>query len=90
MRKPKVYKIEELRVRLWRDSTVKIHEGTLEELREAFSYTLKVGQSWEHERGNKKINLHPATIRSLVTNLNNAVSNSCSHYTDRFYTLLEG
>lgn len=86
----KTYKIEELRVSLYRDNTTKIYEGTLDELREMFSYTLETGRSWQHERGNKKINLHPASIRSLVTNLNNAVSNSCSHYTDRFYTLLEG
>lgn len=86
----KTYKIEELRVSLYMDNTTKIYEGTLDELREMFSYTLEKGRSWQHERGNKKINLHPASIRSLVTNLNNAVSNSCSHYTDRFYTLLEG
>ena len=86
----KTYKIEELRVSLYRDNTSKIYEGTLDELRDMFSYTLEKGRSWQHERGNKKINLHPATIRSLVTNLNNAVSNSCRSYTDRFYTLIEG
>lgn len=85
----KTYKIEELRVSLYRDNITKIYEGTLDELCEMFSYTLEKGRSWQHERGNKKINLHPASIRSLVTNLNNAVSNSCSHYTDRFYTLIE-
>ena len=61
--------------------------GTIEELTQRFSYTLLKGHSWENERGNKKINMHPNTIRSLVTNLNNAESNaaangdSCVYYT---------
>lgn len=53
--------------------------GTLEELISKFSYTLEVGRSWEHERGNKKINTHPATIRSLVSNLNNAENNAAAN-----------
>ncbi len=51
--------------------------GTLAELiGEVFYYDLLKGKSWEHEKGNKKINLTPATIQSLVTNLNNAARNA--------------
>ena len=50
--------------------------GTLAYLTEYFGYTLETGKSWEHERGNKKINLHPRTAASLVTNLNNATNNA--------------
>ena len=53
--------------------------GTLEELISKFSYTLETGRSWEHERGNKRINTHPATIRSLVSNLNNAENNAAAN-----------
>lgn len=55
------------------------HTGTIEELIEYFGYTLLKGKSWENERGNKKINTHPKTIRSLVTNLNNAEDNAAAN-----------
>lgn len=41
-----------------------------------YQYSLQVGASWSHERGNKKINCRPTTIRSLLVNLNNASSNA--------------
>ena len=50
--------------------------GTLPELIQAHSYTLDVGASWEQEKGNKKINKAPKTIKSLVTNINNANNNA--------------
>lgn len=50
--------------------------GTLEELRKYFSYTLIRGESWQHEKGNRKINLNPKSITTLVNNLNNAERNS--------------
>lgn len=53
--------------------------GTLAELIEYFGYTLEKGKSWERERGNKKINTRPATIRSLISNLNNAESNAAAN-----------
>lgn len=54
--------------------------GTLEYLISYFDYTLEVGRSWEWERReNKKINTHPKTAKSLVTNLNNAVRNSAAN-----------
>ena len=53
-------------------------EGTLAELIKAYSYTLEVGQSWEREKGNKKINCNPKSVATLVANLNNAVNNSAA------------
>lgn len=60
-------------------------EGTLPELIKYFGYTLEVGKSWEHEKGNKKINMNPKNIKSLLDNLynakNNAAANGYSGYT---------
>ena len=50
--------------------------GTIDELIKYFSYTLEVGKSWAHEKGNKAINTAPKTIASLITNINNAESNA--------------
>lgn len=51
-------------------------EGTLEELIEAYRYTLETGKSYEHEKGNKKINLNPKTIQQLCDNLAKAKDNA--------------
>lgn len=60
--------------------------GTLKELINYFGYTLEVGKSWEHERGNKKINMNPKTIDQLVDNLNKAKSNAAANGApDTFY-----
>lgn len=74
----KTYTIREDR---WSYRGVRSHEysGTLEELTNIFSYTLEVGRSWERERGNKKISIHPKTAESLVKNLNNAVNNAAAN-----------
>jgi hypothetical protein len=62
--------------------------GTLDELICTFGYTLEVGQSWEHEKGNHKINRYPKTIRSLINNLNWAKNNSAANgYSDTSYRL---
>jgi hypothetical protein len=53
--------------------------GTLAELIEYYGYTLETGKSYEHERGNRKINLNPKSIESLVQNLNNAKSNAAAN-----------
>lgn len=53
--------------------------NTLPGLIDYFGYTLMKGKSWEHERGNKKINTHPKTAASLVTNLNNAERNAAAN-----------
>lgn len=64
--------------------------GTLEELIESYSYTLATGASYEHERGNKKINLKPKTAKSLVTQLNQSARNSAKYYQSCFYELTGG
>lgn len=64
--------------------------GTIPELIEYFRYTLECGKSWEHEKGNKKINMNPKSGKSLVTNLNNAENNSARNGCgSNYYTLGE-
>jgi len=63
---------------------------TIKEAIDYFEYTLMCGQSWQHERGNKKINRNPKTINSLISNLNNAVNNSAMNgYAGRSYSFKE-
>lgn len=50
--------------------------GTIEEHLKYFGYTLEKGKSWEHEKGNKKINMNPKTIEKLVEMLNRAEDNA--------------
>lgn len=52
---------------------------TLAEAIEYYGYTLEKGASWQHEKGNKKINRAPKTIQSLITNLNNAENNAAAN-----------
>lgn len=54
-------------------------QGTLEELIKAFSYDLEVGESWQHEKGNKKINRKPKNIKSLCDNLYHAKNNAAAN-----------
>lgn len=63
--------------------------GTLQELIEAYSYTLETGKCYEHEKGNKKINLNPKSAKALVTQLNNAVNNSAANGCSNYYFTLE-
>lgn len=58
---------------------------TLEEAVDYYAYTLEVGASWAHEKGNKKINRKPTTIKSLITNLNNASNNAASNGCGDYY-----
>ncbi len=55
------------------------YTGTVAELTEKFGYTLERGRSYERERGNHRINLHPTTARALVNNLNWAVDNAAAN-----------
>lgn len=50
--------------------------GTLTELVEYFGYTLKAGASYNGQKGCKKVNESPKTIKSLMTALQNAVHNT--------------
>jgi len=72
----KQYNVVETRDRDGRTSNC---VGTLEHLVSAYSYTLEVGASWEHEKGNKKINRNPKNIASLVKNLDNAKTNAAAN-----------
>jgi hypothetical protein len=63
--------------------------GTLPELMDYFSYTLEAGASWEHEKGNKKVNREPKTFKALVTALNNAKHNTGRMYQDTFFDLVQ-
>lgn len=62
-------------IRKYHHGSSNIISGTIKELTEYFGYTLECGKSWEHEKGNHKISLHPRTIESLVNNVNNAYYN---------------
>ena len=63
--------------------------GTLDYLVNSyFGYTLECGQSYEREKGNKKINRNPKSGKSLVDNLNKAVNNSAANgYSSTHYSL---
>lgn len=64
--------------------------GTLAQLIQYFGYTLECGRSWQYEKGNKKINTEPKTIKSLITNLNNAVNNSAKNgYANEWFEIKE-
>lgn len=76
MAKAKVFRVTST---YHRSGTTTAIVGTLPELIDAYSYTLECGRGWQHERGNKKINCQPNGIKSLITNLNNAVNNSAAN-----------
>lgn len=61
----------------------------LEEAINNYEYTLEAGASYQHEKGNKKINLHPKTISSLITNLNNSSRNRASNGYGDYYVAEE-
>lgn len=64
-------------------------EGSLEELIKAYSYTLECGASYQHEKGNAKINCSPKSVDLLVKNLNNAVNNSAANgYAGKHYSIV--
>jgi hypothetical protein len=62
---------------------------TVAEAVDYFGYTLECGASWSHEKGNKKINRSPKTIASLLTNLNNASSNTARNGCGDYYEAKE-
>ena len=53
--------------------------GTIRDLIKYYGYTLEKGQSWEYEKGNKKINRQPKGIKSLLTNLYNSDNNAAAN-----------
>ncbi len=76
----KIYKIQNTKSRHGRESSTYMSDiGTVAELVAYYRYTLETGQSWQHEKGNRKINCNPKGIKSLITNLNNAKNNSAAN-----------
>lgn len=67
----------------------KSHPMTIAEAVQYYGYTLEVGASWQHEQGNKKINRNPTTLKSLLSNLTNAVNNSARNGYGGYYTAEE-
>lgn len=64
-------------------------EGTLEYLIGYHSYTLECGASYQHERGNKKVDRNPKTVAGLIKSLNIATNNSASNgYSGTSYQLV--
>lgn len=77
-------------INVHRRGKVTSHTGTVAELVEAFAYTLEVGASYAHERGNSKINRNPTTAKGLVSNLNKATNNAAANgYSSTSYELVE-
>ena len=72
----KVYRLIHTHYPLHGDKRTYTLEGSLRELIDACSYTLEVGESWQHEKGNKKINRNPKNMKALCTNLENAKNNA--------------
>lgn len=78
-RQPKLYKIKETKSTRAGTREYFSSVGTVAELVQAYGYTLEVGQSWQHEQGNKKINRNPKSIAVLLKNLYNAKNNSAGN-----------
>jgi hypothetical protein len=76
--------------RTFGSNSISKQTGTLAELIKYSAYTLATGASYAHEKGNKQINENPKTIKSLISNLNNAVNNAAQNgCSSRSYTLEE-
>jgi hypothetical protein len=87
---PKVEKIFTVECTVERTGSTHKQTGTLPQLIQAYKYTLECGESWQSEKGNKKINTNPKSIGVLVNNLNNAVNNSAANgYAGKTYRLKE-
>jgi len=62
---------------------------TVEEAVDYYGYTLECGASWQHEKGNKKVNRRPTTMKSLIVNLNNASNNTARNGCGDYYEAVE-
>jgi hypothetical protein len=85
-KQPKLYVITTTKG-MFETRTYKSRPMTLVEAVDAYGYTLECGKSYEHEKGNKKINCNPKSIDTLIKNLNNAVNNSAANgYSGTYYS----
>ena len=84
----KQYTINTTAIRMMSDSKNYQTSGTLPELIQYFSYTLECGESYSSNKGCKKVDRNPKTIKGLITSLNNAASNTSVHYQSKFYELV--
>jgi hypothetical protein len=83
---PKKYIITCINESSSRTSKISTKALTLEEAIKHYDYTLLKGQSWQHEKGNKKINRNPKTIKGLLTNLINSENNAAQNgYAAKWY-----
>lgn len=66
------------------------HTGTLEELKEMFSYTIECGRAYMHEEGALPVKRveNISDIYELEEALNNASHNSCRGEPDNYYAEL--
>lgn len=85
MGKPKVYTVTMTRHDYNGDKCYN-HSGTVDELVEYYNKILRDGQSHEYENGSYRINMHPKTISSLLTELHNSCENTYrdGHITSSF------
>lgn len=83
--KAKTYTIRINTIKAYGKDSSREVSGTLEELTEYFSYTLEIGHSY-----NSKINLHPKTIRGLISAVQKAsdIKTGCTYIRD-WYELVK-
>lgn len=88
--KPKLCFIKEDRSGYVSSRKPTIWIGTIDYLvNRVFGYTLEVGESWQYEKGNHKINRNPKNVNSLVKNLQWAKDNAARNgYSGVYYTAL--
>jgi len=78
-------KVKTYKINSYHRGRERIVEGTLEYLTDYFGYTLECGNSW-----NKKINRHPSTISSLISNINKSYSETMGSCYDPDYVSMGG
>lgn len=93
MKKVALYKVQIQRVSLFgNDPEPRDTEFmTLDALKRYFGYTYECGESWQYEKGRYKIKplSEVKGIKSFITNLNKAKSNSCTHYQSAYYECVD-
>ena len=83
--------IIQTRFRIVGETKVKEITGTIDYLKQYFSYTLDCGRSWQYEKGNQKVPEDDKikSGKSLVRALNIAEANRSRSYQGTYYELKE-